>query len=493
MSDRRNLPRVVGMLASLTALASVMAVAAEPPESSKPATKPEQKPGPTHEQAPKPFYDLMLPPSGTAVPLTPLPPTPIPDDPPPHEGAMIDIPLVIEPPDLVMVEVLEALPGRPISGERLVRPDGTIHLGFYGVVHVRGLTPTQAKVKVIEQLRRFLPDAILGLEEYVEVAEEAPATGPQRPDAKVNPFELGPRPKASTTRPADPTRQGRPVRRTSTPDDDAPVYRRSNPASMLRLSGWRSALARQEQPVATVISPGGGVKITIEVGPQPAGASAKGPNAPPPELEKETGFKKQRIRPEDSIKVFIDITAYNSKFYYIQGDVAAPGKMPFTGKETVLDALNYACGLIATSDRRNIRLIRPARGGKPTRIYTVDLAAIENGDPRQNYQLFPGDRLVVGRDPLIASTILHDRQSSLFQTLANSVLQLSFLSRSFTQATPDLTPSQRESALREWFDLWWKSTQKPGGPVPDEATFRELILKQLKGSRGPVHDEPAKK
>ncbi len=54
--------------------------------------------------------------------LKPLPLTPIPDDPPPHEGALIDLPCIIEPPDLIIVEVLEALPGRPISGERLVRP-----------------------------------------------------------------------------------------------------------------------------------------------------------------------------------------------------------------------------------------------------------------------------------------------------------------------------------------------------------------------------------
>ena len=58
--------------------------------------------------------------------IKPLPVVAIPDDPPPHEGAMIDIPLIIEPPDIIVIEVLEALPGRPISGERLVRPDGTI-------------------------------------------------------------------------------------------------------------------------------------------------------------------------------------------------------------------------------------------------------------------------------------------------------------------------------------------------------------------------------
>ena len=88
---------------------------------------------------------------------------PIPDDPPPHEGAMIDFPLVVEPPDLVLIEVLESLPGRPLSGERLVRPDGTINLGFYGVIHVRGMTLAQIKVAIIKHLRRYIDDDTLGL------------------------------------------------------------------------------------------------------------------------------------------------------------------------------------------------------------------------------------------------------------------------------------------------------------------------------------------
>src|SRR4051812_7926300 len=68
--------------------------------------------------------------------IKPLPLTPIPDNPPPHEGAMIELPHVVEAPDILLIEVLEAVPGRPITGERLVRPDGSISLGFYGDVHV---------------------------------------------------------------------------------------------------------------------------------------------------------------------------------------------------------------------------------------------------------------------------------------------------------------------------------------------------------------------
>ena len=62
---------------------------------------------------------------------------------------------MVEPPDLLLVEVLEALPGRPISGERLVRPDGKISLGFYGDVYVAGLTVPEVKEKIIRPLAKI--------------------------------------------------------------------------------------------------------------------------------------------------------------------------------------------------------------------------------------------------------------------------------------------------------------------------------------------------
>ena len=57
----------------------------------------------------------------------------------PREFTKVSMPdYVVEPPDLLIVEVLEALPGRTISGERLIRPDGRISLGFYGDIYVAG-------------------------------------------------------------------------------------------------------------------------------------------------------------------------------------------------------------------------------------------------------------------------------------------------------------------------------------------------------------------
>ena len=69
---------------------------------------------------------------------------------------------VVEPPDILNVEVLQALPGRPITGERLVKPDGTINLGYYGEVYVSGLTTAEIKEKVALHLRKYLGDEASG-------------------------------------------------------------------------------------------------------------------------------------------------------------------------------------------------------------------------------------------------------------------------------------------------------------------------------------------
>jgi polysaccharide export outer membrane protein len=187
---------------------------------------------------------------------------------------------VVEPPDLLGVEVLEALPGRPISGERLVRPDGKITLGFYGDVYVAGLTLQEAKEKIVLHLRKYLTDIALGL---------------------------------------------------------------------------------------------------VEV----------------------DGVTKQlvMINPKDSNTVFVDVRACNSKYYYVLGDVRVPGRMSITGNETVLDAINFAGGVMPTVAPQNIRLVRPAPPGACCeQVLPVNLAAITiGGDPSINYQLMPGDRLVVPR------------------------------------------------------------------------------------------------
>jgi uncharacterized protein (TIGR03067 family) len=65
--------------------------------------------------------------------------------------------------DVLVIDVLEALPARPLNGERIVRSDGTISLDFYGDLKVVGLDRHEAKVKLIEHLKKYLADDILGL------------------------------------------------------------------------------------------------------------------------------------------------------------------------------------------------------------------------------------------------------------------------------------------------------------------------------------------
>lgn len=227
---------------------------------------------------------------------------------------------VVEPPDIVAVEVLEALPGRPISGERLVRPDGKISLGFYGDVYVAGLTITEIKEKIVIHLRKFLPDLKLGL-------------------VRLN--------------------------------DDGTDYIR------------------------------------------------------------ESDGKVKMYPPAESETVFVDVTAYNSKVYYVQGDVGAPGRLPITGNETVLDAINYAGGLLPTAAPQNIRVVRPAPPGQSCQqVLPVNYAAIVNaGDTTTNYQLMPGDRIVVYRDPIVRTTIFLNRLAEPFNVVVNSGLTFLFFKR----------------------------------------------------------------
>ncbi len=183
---------------------------------------------------------------------------------------------VVEPPDMIVVEVLETLPGRPITGERLVRPDGRMSLGFYGDIYVAGLTTAEIKAKIVVELRKFLSASALGLE-----------------------------------------------------------------------------IVKEGQTMA--------------------------------------------VSPYRTTKVFVDVVAYNSKLYYVQGDVVTPQRLPITGNETVLDAFSYAEGPKDRAAQLEIRLARPGIPGKSRDlILPVDLRAItDRADSTTNYQMMPGDRLIV--------------------------------------------------------------------------------------------------
>jgi RNA polymerase sigma factor (sigma-70 family) len=256
-------------------------------------------------------------------------------------GLVVHGSYVVEPPDLLLVEVLEALPGRPISGERLVRPDGKISLGFYGDVSVAGLTVPEIKEKIIRHLQKFVSAEALGL-------------GPDDP----RPSSFG------------------------------------------------------------------------------ASRRATGTGEPTGDADRKD---KKSINPRESSTVFVDVAAYNSKFYYVQGEVREPGRFQVTGQETVLDAVNLAGGVGPRADHLGVVIYRPGAQGEALRAMRVDIDQITMGDDLStNYQLMPGDRLVVPRDARIerdaAATVA---DTSKPDSASDSLGDLHFDRRT---ETPDRSP-----------------------------------------------------
>ena len=107
-------------------------------------------------------------------------------------------------------------------------------------------------------------------------------------------------------------------------------------------------------------------------------------------------------------QVSVDVLAYNSKVFYVMMDGGGYGeqviKLPCTGNETVLDAVSQVNGLSQVSSKK-MWIARPAPSEyEGAQILDVHWAAItREGITSTNYQLFPGDRLYVQADHLIAT------------------------------------------------------------------------------------------
>lgn len=107
-------------------------------------------------------------------------------------------------------------------------------------------------------------------------------------------------------------------------------------------------------------------------------------------------------------QVSVDVLAYNSKVVYVIMDGGGFGeqviRLPCTGNETVLDAVSQVYGLSQVSSKK-MWIARPAPSEyQASQILDVHWAAItREGITTTNYQLFPGDKLYVQADHLIAT------------------------------------------------------------------------------------------
>lgn len=120
----------------------------------------------------------------------------------------------------------------------------------------------------------------------------------------------------------------------------------------------------------------------------------------------ESHLSTQMHRPE----ITVDVLAYNSKVFYVIMDGGGYGeqvlRLPCTGNETVLDAISQVYGLSQVSSKK-IWVARPGPSEyEASQVLDVHWRAItREGITTTNYQLFPGDRIYVQADHLMATDI----------------------------------------------------------------------------------------
>jgi len=102
----------------------------------------------------------------------------------------------------------------------------------------------------------------------------------------------------------------------------------------------------------------------------------------------------------DKLAAVVDVAARNSKKYYVVTDAADKTEhvyaFPATWQETVWDAIAGVDGLAATAGQKSIRIVRKKANGGPDEVLPVDWIAItQNNVTTTNYQIRPGDRILV--------------------------------------------------------------------------------------------------
>jgi polysaccharide export outer membrane protein len=98
-------------------------------------------------------------------------------------------------------------------------------------------------------------------------------------------------------------------------------------------------------------------------------------------------------------KVNARVIGYQSKKYYVYGQAMGVGPKPFTGRDTVVDAVVRA-GTNYLSWTRHVRVIRPSHGEGPVREIELDVREMmTKGDWSRNVLLEPNDIVYIPPTP----------------------------------------------------------------------------------------------
>ena len=132
-----------------------------------------------------------------------------------------------------------------------------------------------------------------------------------------------------------------------------------------------------------------------------------------------------RLDSSDEIYNDVEVTGFNSQVCYVQREVNAPTILPITGQETVLDAVVRAGSVTEFAERNDVYLVRvdPFTAQDGPQVLPVHLRDIvELGDTETNYQLRPGDRIVVPPRRIVAFQRLTGPFLQVADSLATTTL-----------------------------------------------------------------------
>lgn len=103
-----------------------------------------------------------------------------------------------------------------------------------------------------------------------------------------------------------------------------------------------------------------------------------------------------QAKEKDCGPITVRLVDWQSKKFYVLGEVNSPGSYQLDGDETVLDALVEAGGVTRSGNAHKIILSRPTPEGNCRIVLPVCYHQIvQLGDTGTNYQLQPGDRIFV--------------------------------------------------------------------------------------------------
>jgi polysaccharide biosynthesis/export protein len=283
---------------------------------------------------------------------------------PPRELGMVSLPpYQVEPPDILMIEMLRVVPRPPyridiydvlqikavgvlpepndISGFFLVEGEGVVTLGpAYGRVRVAGMTIDEATTAIITRLKQLFAKPEVSVQ-LAKTAGTSPITGEYliQPDGTINLRQYG----------------------------------------MLNVAG----------------------KTLTEI-----------------RLQLNKHLEQFFDNPDASV----ELRQGNSKVFYVITEGGGMGdnihRVPVTGNDTVLDALAAINGLSQVSSA-TVWIARPAPAGFGCQqILPVDYQAITHGgSTATNYQIMPGDRVFVAADKMIAANTWLNKMTAPIEKL----------------------------------------------------------------------------